>query len=231
MKKLRGMRDLSGSELALHNYIIAISEKFAFCNNFNSVQLPILESTTLFNRLGDDSDIVAKELYQFEDKKNRSICLRPEFTSSVVRNFIAMGPNQQKYPYKMFASGSLFRYDRPQQGRYREFTQVNFEVFDKNSQHSDQDIIDLVKQLLDALKIEESKYTIEVNKLPEGEQMEQWKQRISTIFTNNKSLLSEKSQQSINTNPLRILDSKSPQDKDFVTQNIDTLICPIDIKE
>lgn len=130
INRVRGTEDLL--DLTLHNFVLETTKKHLSCHNFGEVQTPILEHTNLFVRsLGSETDVVSKEMYTFQQNDGESICLRPEGTASVIRAYIENGVQVQ--PWKVFTWGPMFRHERPQKGRWRQFTQVSMEVVNSNS--------------------------------------------------------------------------------------------------
>ena len=129
-KLVRGMKDITGLDIDKFDFIIKTACEIANCYNFNHLITPIVEYSNLFERnLGNESDIIHKEIYKFEDRGGDMLALRPEMTAGVCRFVIENGLFQGPFPHKYFSYGQVFRYDRPQKGRYREFNQLNFEIF------------------------------------------------------------------------------------------------------
>ena len=127
---VRGMKDLSGIDAEKFDFIVKTASSLAENYNFHHLTTPIVEYSTLFERnLGNESDIVHKEIYRFEDRGGDMLALRPEMTAGVCRFVIENGLFQGPFPHKYFSYGPVFRYDRPQKGRYRQFNQLNFEIF------------------------------------------------------------------------------------------------------
>ncbi|MDC0865145.1 histidine--tRNA ligase, partial [Rickettsiaceae bacterium] len=156
-------------------------------------------------------DVVSKEMYNFQDKKGRDIALRPEFTAGVIRAFISHGLKQQ-LPQKLFSSGPLFRYDRPQEGRQRQFHQLNCEYIGARGAYSDAETISLASSILDKLDILNDT-ELELNSLGCMNSKENYQQALREYFTKYRDDLSEDSKNRIEKNPLRILDSKTEADK------------------
>ena len=129
-QNVRGTQDFFGKSMEKFNFIVDIFKKNVKSFNFHEINTPILEFSNLFERsVGDDSDIIMKELYKFEDRGGNMLALRPEFTAGIVRSFVINGELNQNLPQKLFCAGPVFRYDRPQKGRYRQFNQLNCEYF------------------------------------------------------------------------------------------------------
>lgn len=209
---LRGMKDLLPREWRIARHIENIALQTAKLYGYDGFSTPILESAGVFDRtLGDTSDVVSKEMYCFADKKGRLVALRPEFTASVMRAVISNGL-KHKLPLKLFSSGPLFRYDRPQEGRQRQFHQVNFEYIGGVGSYSDAETIALATNFLRNLGILED-VTLELNSLGCSKTRISYQQALITYFKNNLSDLSNDSKQRLEQNPLRILDSKDENDR------------------
>ena len=154
IKPLRGMKDLAFDDAKKFEYFIKVASEVARNYGFSYVETPILEETALFKRsVGESSDIVNKEMYQFIDKGGNDVCLRPEGTAGVVRFFISNKLDRQQQKYKFFYYGPMFRYERPQKGRFREFHQFGCESFGEISVYEDYNIIELIATIFDKLQI------------------------------------------------------------------------------
>ena len=211
LQTVRGVRDLVEEELATYDRVLAISSKLAKLHNYEKILLPIFEYSSVFLRtLGEESDIVTKETYTFSDRDKRSITLRPEFTASIVRSLISNGLTQS-LPRRFFTYGPLFRHERPQQGRYRQFYQFDCELFGSSSHMADVEVINLLYSILRELKVE-SKVTVEINSLGDRESTDNYRAVLREYFSDNIDELSEVSRERLKKNPLRILDSKEEQD-------------------
>ena len=153
-QNVRGTKDLFGDEITLFNHIIEIAKKHSQSFNFEDLQTPIFEFSEVFERnLGETSDVISKEVYKFLDRGDNYLTLRPEFTASIVRSLISNGELSQILPRKFFSYGPIFRYDRPQKGRQRQFHQINFEVFGESNYYADVEAILLASSILKDLKI------------------------------------------------------------------------------
>ncbi len=209
---LRGMKDLLPREWRIARHIESIALQTGKLYGYEGFSTPILESANVFDRtLGDTSDVVSKEMYCFADKKGRLVALRPEFTASVMRAVISNGL-KHKLPLKLFSSGSLFRYDRPQEGRQRQFHQVNFEYIGASDPYTDAETIILATHFLSNLGIIEN-LTLELNSLGCSETRKSYQKALVAYFKNYLSDLSDHSKQRLEQNPLRILDSKDENDR------------------
>jgi histidyl-tRNA synthetase len=175
IQTIRGIRDLVDHELITYRKVIEIGEKIATLHNYSPIILPIFEYSSVFHRtLGETSDIVTKETYTFVDREKRTITLRPEFTAAMVRSMISNGWTQN-LPKRFFTYGPLFRHERPQKGRYRQFYQFNCELFGSSSAYADVEIINIMMSILKDLKLEEA-VDLEINSLGDPESAEKYKE-------------------------------------------------------
>jgi histidyl-tRNA synthetase len=212
---VRGTKDLYGEEAKIFNNIINAAKSQANVYGFNEISTPIFEFSEVFERnLGEDCDIVSKEIYKFSDKSNNFITLRPEFTAGVVRSFVENGQLNQHLPQKLFSYGPLFRYERPQKGRQRQFHQVNFEYFGGQSYFVDFEIIALAYDFLKKIGLE-GYAKLKINSLGSDEVKEKYQQYLVEYFSKYQDDLSTDSKKRLIKNPLRILDSKDQKDKDI----------------
>ena len=210
---VRGMNDLDKKKAEKFDFIVKTASQLAQEFNFSHLTTPIVEYTNLFDRnLGAESDVVNKELYRFEDKSGDVLALRPEFTAGVCRYVIENGMFQGPFPHKFFSYGPVFRYDRPQKGRYRQFNQLNFEVFGLK-EHSMEIYVYLkfIQQLLQKIGI--SDVVVKINYLGGKEEREKYTNVLFEYLQKYKSNLSADSQRRLRTNILRILDSKDEADE------------------
>lgn len=211
---LRGMKDLMPDDFCLHDHIKNISKNIGSLYGFTEVATPILEYTEVFDRtLGDTSDVISKEIYSFLDRKGRSIALRPEFTAGVMRAFISNSCNNN-LPFKAFSYGPVFRYDRPQEGRQRQFYQINFEHIGADGAFADAEIIKLASHILAELGLVD--ITLELGSLGCTESRVKYQEALVQYFSAYYDQLSADSQRRLQKNPLRILDSKEEGDKKIV---------------
>lgn len=215
-QKIRGTEDLIGQSAYtfanLQSYFSIIARLYGFLY----VQTPIIENSNVYIRsVGDTSDIVQKELYEFKDKSNRDISLRPEGTAGVIRAIVENKIlNTTPTPLKVFYFGPMFRYERPQSGRLRQFHQFGVECIDSNSFLDDVEMICFANEILKSLNLEN--YEISINNIGGFESRTKWIAQLSNYFENFKDKLTEDSIKRIKTNPLRILDDKIDSKKDFV---------------
>jgi histidyl-tRNA synthetase len=212
LQPVRGTKDLFGEEIKTFNSIIDLAKQKAASYGFAELQTPIFEFSELFERnLGEASDIVSKEVYKFLDRGENFLTLRPEFTASVVRAFISNGELQQVLPQKFFSYGPIFRYDRPQKGRQRQFHQINFEVLGEDNFYSDVEIILLASSILKDLGVLDQT-NLQINSLGCYETKIKYEAALKKYFTKFSSDLSGDSKIRLEKNPLRILDSKELSD-------------------
>jgi histidyl-tRNA synthetase len=211
-QRIRGTQDIFGED---QRRFAAVLEKFdqvrkLYC--FQRLEIPIFEATGVFARsMGETSDVVSKEMYSFEDRGGDSITLRPEFTAGIARAYISEGW-QQFAPLKLATSGPVFRYERPQKGRYRQFHQIDAEILGAPEPAADVELLVLADQLLKELGIAEG-VTLQLNTLGDAATREAWRTALVAHFEAHKGELSEDSLARLEKNPLRILDSKDPRDR------------------
>ena len=204
IKALRGMKDILDPKFLK---IFDISRTVAENYGFNYIETPILEETALFKRsVGESSDIVNKEMYQFIDKGGNDVCLRPEGTAGVVRSFIEHKFDRQQSPKRFWYFGPMFRYERPQKGRLREFHQFGVESFGVGSIFEDINIISMAADIFEALGIE---YTLKINSLGCPNCMPTYREKLVDFLNIHKENLCEDCQRRINQNPIRTLDCKN----------------------
>ena len=214
LQQVRGTKDLFRNSHDGHKAIIDIASRVADLHLYENVDVPIIEYVSVFDRsLGESSDVVSKEMYVFPDKGDGVLALRPEFTASIVRAFVTNGW-QQYLPLKLFSYGPVFRYDRPQAGRQRQFHQLNYENLGANTPLSDAQLLKLAKDLAINLGID-SDLTLEINSLGCFESRKKYNQILFEYFSKYESSLSEESKRRLYKNPLRILDSKAQSDKNI----------------
>ncbi|MDX2049956.1 MAG: histidine--tRNA ligase [Rickettsiaceae bacterium] len=215
LRPVRGTKDILPEDYYLFNKIINSAQKIANRYCFENYSTPIFEYTKVFDRtLGETSDVVNKEMYSFTDRNGDSITLRPEFTASIVRSVISEGL-LSRLPLKLFSFGPLFRYDRPQAGRQRQFHQINFEILGETSYSSDAEMVKIGYDILKELGIEED-VRIEINSLGSTDTRNSYNLHLKEFFKKYESSLSEESKSRLDKNPMRILDSKNPEDQKIV---------------
>ena len=215
-KTIRGMNDLLPDTLGTWRYleseIIQIVESYGF----NEIRLPIMERTELFKRsIGEGTDIVEKEMYTFDDRNQESITLRPEATASMVRAGITNGllHNQQQ---KMWTMGPMFRYEKPQKGRYRQFYQFNIEAMGYAGPDIDAELIILCARMWKILRIKN--ISLKINSLGNKNTRAKYREDLINYFSDNLDNLDENSKNRLHSNPLRILDSKNSEMKKLIDE-------------
>jgi len=212
LQPLRGMKDLLPKDFVIHKYISDIARNIGLLYGYEEMSTPILEYSKVFDRtLGESSDVVSKEMYSFLDKGGDSVALRPEFTAGIIRAILS-NSLQQSLPLKLFSSGPVFRHDRPQAGRQRQFHQLNFEYIGDDSPYADAEIIKLATHILDKLELL-SDLTLELNSLGCTDSKASYEKALVEYFSKYENDLSEDSKKRLQKNPLRILDSKDDGDK------------------
>lgn len=215
LKPVRGTQDILPSESRLYRHVEETAYKVAERYGFGEITTPIFEFTDVFTRtLGDTSDIVTKEMYSFEDKGGDSLTLRPEGTAGVARAFISNGL-QQDLPLKLFYRGPMFRYERPQKGRRRQFRQVGTEILGVAKPQADIEVISLAATFLNELGLE-GNVTLELNSLGDTASRHAYRDTLVRYLTGHKAKLSPDSLERLTRNPLRILDSKDEGDREVV---------------
>ncbi|PXA84252.1 histidine--tRNA ligase [Nostoc sp. 3335mG] len=211
-KAIRGTQDLFGDSARRHHAVVETFERVRKLYGFQQVQIPIFEATAVFARsIGETTDVVSKEMYTFDDRGGDSLTLRPEFTAGLCRAYLTEGW-QQFAPLKLATHGPVFRYERPQKGRYRQFHQIDAEVIGAAEPAADVELLVLADQLLKELKIDDG-VTLQLNTLGDSETRDAWRQALVAHFEGHRGDLSEDSQTRLDKNPLRILDSKDPRDR------------------
>ena len=211
---IRGTQDIFGAEAEAFAHVVETFERVRKLYRFRRVEMPVFEKTEVFSRsIGETTDVVSKEMYSFEDRGGDSLTLRPEFTAGICRAYLTNGW-QQYAPVKLATHGPLFRYERPQKGRYRQFHQLDAEIIGAAEPQADVELLVMADQLLKELGIADG-VTLMLNTLGDGASREAWRAALVEYFRGVKGDLSEDSQDRLERNPLRILDSKDPRDKVF----------------
>ncbi len=212
---IRGTQDIFGAEAEAFAHVVETFERVRKLYRFRRAEMPVFEKTEVFSRsIGETTDVVSKEMYSFLDRGDESLTLRPEFTAGIARAYLTNGW-QQHAPLKLATHGPLFRYERPQKGRYRQFHQLDAEIIGAGEPQADVELLVMADQLLKELGISEG-VTLMLNTLGDGTSREAWRSALVEYFRAFKGELSEDSQDRLERNPLRILDSKDPRDKGFV---------------
>lgn len=209
---IRGTQDIFGEDQERFGHVVETFDRVRRLYNFKRAELPVFEATGVFARsLGESTDVVSKEMYSFEDRSGDSLTLRPEFTAGIARAYLTNGW-QQHAPLKLATHGPLFRYERPQKGRYRQFHQIDAEIIGTAEPQADVELLVMADQLLKELGIDQG-VTLQLNTLGDSDTRAAWRTALVDHFEKHKGELSEDSQNRLETNPLRILDSKEAQDR------------------
>lgn len=215
LQPVRGTRDLTGEELRTFLHIVQTSRHVASLYGFSEIETPIFESTDVFSRtLGDTSDIVTKEMYTFIDKSGDSLTLRPEGTAGVARSVISQSLFRD-LPVKYFYQGPMFRHERPQKGRYRQFYQMGVELIGIPSAVADLEVISMAWTIFAQLNLQD-KVQLELNTIGDVDSRKNYRILLQDYFRACFQDLSEESKLRIDKNPMRILDSKSEQDQPWI---------------
>jgi len=216
MQPVRGTRDLIGEDFRRHHHVAETSRRIAGLYGFEEWATPIFEETRVFARsLGETSDVVAKEMYSFTDRGGDSLTLRPENTAGVCRALVSNGLTQANLPRKVFYAGPMFRYERPQKGRYRQFHQIGCEILGAAEPLADAEVIAAGWHIIQALGIDDG-VVLEINTLGDSESREGYRAALVTHFEAHRGSLSEDSLVRLEKNPMRILDSKDEGDRRIV---------------
>jgi len=213
-KAIRGTQDIFGADAESFAFVVETFERVRKLYRFRRVEMPVFEKTEVFSRaIGETTDVVSKEMYSFEDRGGDSLTLRPEFTAGIARAYLTNGW-QQHAPLKVATHGPLFRYERPQKGRYRQFHQIDAEIIGAGEPQADVELLAMADQLLRELGIEG--VTLHLNTLGDATSRDAWRAGLIEYFDKVRGDLSEDSQERLDKNPLRILDSKDPRDRVFL---------------
>jgi histidyl-tRNA synthetase len=224
IQAIRGMNDLLPADSSLWSSLDETISNLLISYGYKYCRTPIVESTETFSRaIGEVTDIVEKEMYTWEDNNGNSLTLRPEGTASVVRMMIEHNLPREGIQ-KVFYNGPMFRHERPQKGRYRQFHQVGAEVFGASDAKIDAELISITDSLWKALGINAR---LEINSLGSKESRDSYRDILTTFFSENISQLDEDSLRRLKTNPLRILDSKN-KDLELLISNAPKMIDHLD---
>ena len=214
IKAVRGTKDIIGEEAKKYIYISNVAQKMFENYNYNFVKTPIFEETELFKRgIGEATDVVEKEMYTFKDRGDRSITLRPENTASLVRCYLENAIYAKEEISRFYYNGSMFRYERPQAGRQREFNQIGLEVFGEKSPKVDAEVIAIGYKFLEKLGI--SDLEVKINSVGSKESRTIYREKLIEHFSKHLDDMCDDCKDRINRNPLRLLDCKVDKDKDF----------------
>jgi histidyl-tRNA synthetase len=212
LQPVRGTRDLIGEDQRRHQFVIEAARRIAANYGYDEWATPIFEDTRVFSRsLGETSDVVMKEMYTFEDRGGDAVTLRPEGTAAVCRALVSNGLTQS-LPQKVFYAGPMFRYDRPQKGRFRQFHQIGLELIGPAEPLADAEVIACAWDVINALGIADD-IVLELNTLGDKESRQAYRDALVAYFTQHQAALSQDSLARLDRNPMRILDSKDEGDR------------------
>jgi histidyl-tRNA synthetase len=213
IKAVRGVRDILPAERGLWRVAEQAAHRVARSFGYREIKTPLIEHAELIERLGEDTDAVAKELYRFEDRGGRLLALRPEATAGVVRAYFEGGLNQGPQPARLYLIGPMFRYDRPQKGRYRQFFQFDIEAVGASSPALDVEVIEIARSWL--LEVGLSDVSVDLNSIGDDKCRPAYLDLLRAYYRPLKDKLHGDCQRRLEVNPLRLLDCKVPQDQPF----------------
>ncbi|MBC9210000.1 histidine--tRNA ligase [Roseomonas aerophila] len=228
MQPVRGTRDLIGETFRRHHQVVETARHVSNLYAMEEWATPIFEATSVFARsLGETSDVVSKEMYTFEDRGGDSLTLRPEGTAGVCRALVSNGLTQGGLPRKVFYAGPMFRYERPQKGRFRQFHQIGAEILGAAEPLADAEVIAMGWQIIQQLGIDDG-VVLEINTLGDAPSRDAYRAALIAYFQTYATSLSNESQLRLEKNPMRILDSKDEGDKRLVAAapTIDDYLTP-----
>jgi histidyl-tRNA synthetase len=215
LRPVRGTHDIVGEAALRHRRVVETGREVAARYGYHEVATPIFEFTEVFARtLGETSDIVTKEMYTFEDRGGDGLTLRPEYTAGIARALIS-GSLGQQLPIKLFASGPMFRYERPQKGRLRQFHQIDVEVLGAAEPYADVEAMALGARILTELGLADQ-VVLELNSLGDPSSRRAYREELVEYLSRYRKDLSDESQDRLERNPVRILDSKDPRDREIL---------------
>ena len=213
LRPVRGMKDLYGIAVEKYAYIVDTAIQIGEKYGYSIIKTPIVEATEVFQRsIGDETDVVSKEMYTFADKGGESITLRPEGTAGVMRAIVSENLGQS-FPLKLMYHGEMFRYDRPQKGRYRQFHQLGAECVGDKSPYTDAILIYMAMEILNTIGIFDVKVLL--NTLGDEATREAYTKGLIKYFSRHEDELSADSKRRLAKNPMRILDSKDENDREI----------------
>jgi len=213
LQPVRGTHDLLPDEYRRFAHVVDTARDVAGLYGYREMATPVFEFTELFARgIGETSDVVSKEMYTFDDRGGESLTLRPEYTAGICRAFISNGALAQQLPLKLFAAGPMFRYERPQKGRQRQFHQIDLEVLGAPEPGADIEVISVAADILDRLGILE-RCVLKLNSLGDTNSRAAYRKVLVDYYSANIAGLSRDSRDRLQRNPLRILDSKDEGDQ------------------
>jgi histidyl-tRNA synthetase len=213
IKAARGVRDVLPAAISLWRQAEQGAADVAKRFGYQEIATPIIEQVELIARVGEETDTVAKELYRLDKRGKQNLALRPEATAGVVRAYFEGGLNQGPQPSRLYLIGPMFRHDKPQKGRYRQFLQFDVEVIGGASPGFDAEVIELADTWLNAVGLQDLR--LELNSIGDGKCRPAYLERLKDYYRPFKSRLHADSQLRLERNPLRLLDSKVDQDQPF----------------
>ena len=215
VQQVRGTKDIFPVEMAKYNSVIDKAKSVSKLFGFDEASFPLIEKSQAFTRpLGESSDVVSKEMYSFNDRGGDSITLRPEGTAGIIRSILSNG-KLNDLPLKLFYSGPMFRYERPQKGRLRQFTQIGIESIGNSDALEDVEVILCGIKILSGLGIKKN-CILNINTLGDHVSRNEYKKNLVKYFLKHETQLSELSKNRLSLNPLRILDSKEIEDQEII---------------
>ena len=218
LKAVRGTKDIFGEDAAKYNYIVDTAKEVFEAYGYSMIKTPIFEETNLFKRgIGEGTDVVSKEMYTFTDRGDRSLTLRPEGTAAVVRSYLEHKIYGKEDFTKYYYMGSMFRYERPQAGRQREFNQLGVEALGESSPILDAEVIAMGYKLLEKLGITDLE--VHINSIGGNESRTRYREELINFLTPMKDELCEDCATRYESNPLRVLDCKNPKCKELITES------------
>lgn len=222
IQALRGTRDILPEEVSYWQQVEAVARMVLSKAVYQEIRSPIFETTGLFERgIGEATDVVGKEMYTFSDRGDRSVTLRPEGTAGVVRAFIEHGLHAQGGVQRLWYTGPMFRYERPQAGRQRQFHQIGVELLGSSDPRADVEVIAIATDILQTLGLKT--LTLDLNSVGDSEDRHRYREALINYLTPHKDELDEDSQDRLTRNPLRILDSKDERTKE-ITANAPSIL-------
>lgn len=222
IQSLRGMYDLTPEQTQGYDHMLSTFRLVAEAAGYGRIETPLMEDRALFERgVGSETDAVSKEMYAFTDRSDNPVALRPEFTAGIVRAFIEHGMNSRPQPVKLYSYGPLFRYDRPQAGRQRQFNQVNVEVFGEAAPSIDAQVIMLAQRFLRRLRL--GNVVLQLNSIGDGTCRPKFRKALVEYLNANEKKIAAVDRERIAHNPLRVLDSKEASTKAVLVDAPQTL--------
>jgi histidyl-tRNA synthetase len=211
IKSVRGVHDILPAETPLWQRLEAVARRVFEAYGYREIRLPLFERTELFARgIGEVTDIVQKEMYTFDDRTGESLTLRPEATASMLRAYIEHGLHVQPKPVRLYTIGPMFRYERPQAGRYRQFHQIDAEAIGDDHPATDAEVIAMLVEFFRQLGLAD-RLRLEINSLGDGACRPAYRERLVAYLRDNAARLCEECRDRTERNPLRVLDCKRPE--------------------